>query len=139
MKWNLTTKCSIFRIIPAIFKFLLDKIFGIKLKVGSISLWNTCIQDINIKWGNFEIVSKGSNKFCYLTIIIDTLWNHKIQNVIQIKRRKAAEIINCISFYVRFTQNVDLNYEFRISNFINLYFNFLKQLLVIVSVGSKYC
>lgn len=45
------------RIIPALVTYFADKLFNIKIKFRSLSVLNASIQNINIKWKGYEIVS----------------------------------------------------------------------------------
>lgn len=45
------------RILPALVTYFADKLFNIKIKFKTLSVLNACIQNINIKWAGYEIVS----------------------------------------------------------------------------------
>lgn len=47
----------IFRIIPALVTYLADKYFHIKIRFKSLSVFNASVQNVNVKWAGYEIVS----------------------------------------------------------------------------------
>ena len=51
-----------YRILPALVTYFADKYFNIKISFKSLSLLNANIQNINIKWAGYEIVSWILNK-----------------------------------------------------------------------------
>ena len=66
------------RILPAIVTFFCNKYFNINIKFKSLSLLNACVQNIHLKWSNYEIVSfwhhKTVNDWTLLTHVTQC-WN----------------------------------------------------------------